>query len=83
MLYPHKDILLYFVVPLRGRNLIYATVGGTVLFALLRGITGYVPHFVAEGLALLCAQNREIERRTSHLRPVDRTSGEEPPKWLH
>ena len=99
MLYPHKDILLYFVVPLRGRNLIYATVGGTVLFALLRGITGYVPHFVAEGLALLYMRDPFVEtwwlrlrynlrtrawrRRTSHLRPVDRTSGEEPPKWLH
>jgi membrane associated rhomboid family serine protease len=99
LLHPHRDILVYFVLPLRGRNLIYATVGGTVLFALLGGITRYIPHFVAEGLALLYMREpfwenwllrlrynlrtRAWRRRTSHLRPVDRASSEEPPKWLH
>jgi membrane associated rhomboid family serine protease len=99
LLYPHRDVFVYFVLPLRGRSLIYATVGGTVLFALLRGITGYIPHFVAEGLALLYMREpfwenwllrlrynlktRAWRRRTSHLRPVDRAASEEPPKWLH
>jgi membrane associated rhomboid family serine protease len=99
MLHPHRDVFLYFVLPLRGRNLIYATVGGTVLFALLGGVTRYIPHFVAEGLALLymrepfwetwwlklrySLRTRSWRRRTSHLRPVDRAGGEEPPKWLH
>jgi membrane associated rhomboid family serine protease len=98
-LHPHRDILVYFVLPLRGRNLIYATVGGTVLFALLGGVTRYIPHFVAEGLALLymrepfwetwwlrlrySLKTRAWRRRTSHLRPVDRAAGDEPPKWLH
>jgi hypothetical protein len=99
LLYPHRDVFVYFVLPLRGRNLIYATVGGTVLFALLGGVTRYVPHFVAQGLALLymrepfwenwllrlrySLKTRAWRRRTSHLRPVDRAGGEEPPKWLH
>ena len=99
LLYPHRDVFVYFVLPLRGRNLIYATVGGTVLFALLGGVTRYIPHFVAQGLALLymrepfwenwllrlrySLKTRAWRRRTSHLRPVDRAAGEEPPKWLH
>ena len=35
--FPSRDLLIYFVLPLRGRNLIYATLGGTLLFALLNG----------------------------------------------
>lgn len=31
LLHPHRDVFVYFVLPLRGRNLIYATIGGTVL----------------------------------------------------
>ena len=99
MLHPHRDVFVYFVLPLRGRNLIYATVGGTLLFALLGGVVRYVPHFVAEGLALLymrepfwenwllklrySLKTRAWRRRTSHLRPVDRAASDEPPKWLH
>jgi membrane associated rhomboid family serine protease len=99
LLHPHRDIFVYFVLPLRGRNLIYATVGGTVLFALLGGVIPCVPYFVAEGLALLymrepfwenwllklrySLKTRAWRRRTSHLRPVDRAARDEPPKWLH
>jgi membrane associated rhomboid family serine protease len=99
LLYPHRDVFVYFVLPLRGRNLIYATVGGTVLFALLGGVTRCIPYFVAEGLALLYMREpfwetwllrlrfnlktRSWRRRASHLRPVDRAGSDEPPKWLH
>jgi membrane associated rhomboid family serine protease len=52
--FPTRSIFVYFVLPLQGRNLIYATLGGTLLFALLSGsIVSYVPHFVAELLALV------------------------------
>jgi hypothetical protein len=90
---------VYFVLPLRGRNLIYATIGGTVLFALLGGVVRFLPHFVAQGLAILYMREPFVEtlwlklryslntrgwrRRASHLRPVDRGGSEEPPKWLH
>lgn len=99
LLYPHRDIFVYFVLPLRGRNLIYATIGGTVLFALLHGVAGYVTHFVAQGLAILYMREPFVQtlwlklryrlntrgwrRRASHLRPVGRAGSEEPPKWLH
>lgn len=47
--FPNRDIFVYFVLPLRGRNLIYATLAGTVLFALLSGdISRFIPHFAAE-----------------------------------
>jgi membrane associated rhomboid family serine protease len=96
-LYPSRQILVYFVVPVGGRNLILLTVGGTALLALLDGPAFYVPHFAAEALALawvygytprtlwLRLKLRGLRftptRRPSHLRPVER--GEEPPRWLH
>jgi membrane associated rhomboid family serine protease len=47
--FPGRDIFLYLVLPLRGRNLIYATLAGTLLVALLSGdLTRYIPHFAAE-----------------------------------
>ncbi len=97
VLYPHQDVLVFFVLPLRGRNLIYATVGGTVLFALLGGVAHYLPHFVAQGLMMLylrrplrrlwlkfrLALQQRGGRRSSYLRPVDRSRRSEPPRWLH
>ena len=96
-LYPSRQILVYFVVPVGGRNLILLTVGGTVLVALLDGPFFYVPHFAAEAFALawiygytprtlwLRLKLRGLRftpnRRPAHLRPVER--GEEPPRWLH
>jgi len=99
VLHPHRDVFVYFVLPLHGRNLIYATLLGTLLFALMSGdVARFVPHFVAQGLALLYMREpflgnlwlrlryrlstRGWRRRASHLRPVDR-AGDEPPKWLH
>jgi len=99
ILHPHRDIFVYFVLPLRGRNLIYATVAGTVLYALFAGVAYFVPHFVAEGIAFFYMRESFVEtlwlklryrlntrgwrRRASHLRPVDRASVDEKPKWLH
>ena len=50
--FPGRDIFVYFVLPLAGRNLIYATLGGTLLFALLSGSARFVPHFAAQLLML-------------------------------
>jgi membrane associated rhomboid family serine protease len=98
LLYPHQDVLVWFVLPLHGRNLIYATIGGTVLFALLGGVEHYVPHFIAQGLMMvyvrqslrrlwlrfrLALQQRSARRRSPYIRPVDRSDKSEPPRWLH
>jgi membrane associated rhomboid family serine protease len=95
--HPGRTILLYFVLPVSGRNLVYITIGGTLLFALLHGFAGFVPHFCAQGLMLahlhgfsprelwLRYKLRQMQwrprRRPSHLKPVSR--GDEPPRWLH
>ena len=51
--FPGRTILVYFLVPLQGRNLIYATFGGTLLFALLGGsLAAFIPDFAAQLVAL-------------------------------
>ncbi len=97
--FPTRNILVYFVVPLSGRNLIYATLGGTLLFALLGGIGGFVPHFAAQLLSLALMRGsglrglwarvkfelayRGWRRRSSRLREVPRNSRDETPRWYH
>lgn len=59
--FPTRNILVYFVLPLSGKNLIYATLGGTLLFALLSGWIGaYVPHFAAELLSLAAMRGKGL-----------------------
>lgn len=96
-LYPSRQMLFYFVLPLGGRNLILATFGLTLVFAMLSSFAAFVPHFVAEALMLAYMQEHAIKRwfrglsgggsgkkRSSHLRAVDRLErDEEPPRWLH
>ena len=55
-------MLVYFVIPLGGRNLIYATIGGTLVFALLSGFVLFVPHFIALGLMLAYLREPAIGR---------------------
>lgn len=99
VLFPYRRIFVYFLFPLGGRNLIYLTIGGTVLYALFHGPAAFVPHFVAEGLMLIYVREPSIygfwlrlrlgalqwspRRRSSHLRPVDRFDPEDRPRWLH
>jgi membrane associated rhomboid family serine protease len=94
-LFPARQILLYFVLPVGGRVLVYLTIGITVLVGLLYGLHNVVPHFLALGLILLYLHGvswgrfrtwfrkpggRGPTRRPPHLRPVERG---EPPRWLH
>jgi len=94
--YPYRDLYVYFVLPLRGRNLIYATLGGTLLFGLLYGLPLFVPHFIAQGMMLVYLRGlRNLllriwptrvwtpPRRSSNLRAVEKNAREEPPRWLH
>lgn len=97
--FPSRQILVYFVLPLSGRNLVLVTIGGTLIFALLVSVSVFVPHFLAEALALAYLRVPAIgrmfqrlslgvrgaqRRRATHLRAVDRLDREdEPPRWLH
>jgi hypothetical protein len=97
--FPGRQLLLYFVLPLGGRKLVYATVGITVLLALFYGLALFVPHFLALG-GMLAYQNGGLggfwgrlrgggwgnggPRRRSKLRVIDpRERRDEPPRWLH
>ena len=97
-MYPSRQIVLYFVLPVGGRTLIYLTLIGTLIFAFLDGFALYVPHFVAMGLAWLYLREISLQYlwlrfklatgmtgrwRPSHLRPVDKKERPEPPRWVH
>jgi membrane associated rhomboid family serine protease len=50
--YGNREIRLYGVFRLTGRQLVWITVGVTLLYALFRGLAAYVPHLFAELLVL-------------------------------
>jgi membrane associated rhomboid family serine protease len=95
-LFPGRQILVFFALPVSGRNLMALTVAITVVWAALYGFPLFLPHFVAEFAALVymdvisvrpwIARARlawfqsRYRRRTAKLSRVDR---EEPPRWTH
>lgn len=97
-LYRDRQILLFFALPVAGRNLIAVTIAITVLMAALGGFPQFVPHFVAELAALLYMDvisvrpwiarmrlawfQRRYKRRTAKLVGLDRDRNE-PPRWTH
>jgi membrane associated rhomboid family serine protease len=97
LLFPSRTILVYFVLPLAGRQLLILTFAGTLLFGLLVSFPMVVPHFAAQGLMYaylkgysprllwLRLKARTVRwkppKRASHLRAVERD--DEPPRWLH
>lgn len=50
LLFPNRTILFMFVLPAAGRNLLYATLGITSLFAVMYGFSNFAPHFLAMGV---------------------------------
>ena len=97
-LFRDRQILLFFALPIAGRNLIALTIGITVVMAALGGFHVFVPHFVAELAALaymdvipvrrgilrlrLAGLQRGAKRRSPKLRGIDRDR-DEPPRWTH
>jgi len=98
-LFPSRQLLLYFVFPLGGRNLVYITLGTTVLFGLFYGLAGFVPHLLAESLMLAYLRGvsfqrlwlevryrlwwRGFRKRSSHLRAVEKDAPSQQDRWLH
>jgi membrane associated rhomboid family serine protease len=84
--FPSRQMRLYMVLPVNGRALITITVLGTVLYSLYAGFAAFVPHFLAEGIALVALRlpsprtwwierklrGMEQRRQKSHLRVVPR-----------
>jgi len=96
--FPHRQILAYFVIPVGGRNLVFLTVAGTLLFAVFSGPVRYVPHFIAIGFMLVFARYPALDLIWLRLRlfllrrpPARRNSGalhvvrseEQKSRWLH
>jgi membrane associated rhomboid family serine protease len=97
-LFRDRQILLFFALPIAGRNLIVLTIAITVVMAALGGFHVAVPHFVAELAALaymdvipvrrgilrlrLAGLQRGTKRRSPKLRGIDRDR-DEPPRWTH
>ncbi|HET9595333.1 MAG TPA: rhomboid family intramembrane serine protease [Anaeromyxobacteraceae bacterium] len=95
MLFPERQILLMFALPVSGRALLWITVGGTVLYAVFGRVYAYVPHFAAQLLMMAYARGwslrgfwqqlrirgyeRRARRRASHLKVVKK----DPPRWMN
>ena len=97
-LFQDRQILIFFALPVAGRNLIGMTIAITVVMAALGGFHLFVPHFVAELVALVYMDviptrswvtrvrlawfQRRYRQRTAKLTRIDR-DGDEPPRWTH
>jgi membrane associated rhomboid family serine protease len=97
LMFPHRQVYQFFVLPTAGKNLVYFTIGANVLFALLSGPAkvAFLTCFVAMALMLaymylppwwramrLRAKDAPKPKRPSHLRPVD-SARDDKPRWLH
>jgi hypothetical protein len=95
--FPNRQILMYFVLPIGGRNLVYLVIAGTLLFALFGGLALFVPHFLAIVIVLVfmrrpaldlvwlrlrLAMSRRTSQSTARLHVVRKEEGE-PKGWLH
>ena len=72
LLFPFRQILLFFALPVSGQALLWVTVGGTVLYALFSGFDAFAPHLLAEGAMWLHASGRgpgSWLRRLARARP--------------
>jgi membrane associated rhomboid family serine protease len=95
-LFRDRQILVFFMLPIAGRNLVILTIAITVVLAALYGFPLFIPHFLAELVALVYMDvvsvrrwvlrgrlawfQRRYKRRTARLTVVDR---DEPPRWTH
>jgi membrane associated rhomboid family serine protease len=98
LLFPTRQILYNFVIPVSGKALAWITVGMTVFFALLSGLTAFLPHMVAlalgfayvRGAPLLRRRWLELRTRRPPAPPRRRPSHlrpvdepDEKPRWYH
>lgn len=87
LLYPDRQILLFFVLPVSGRIIFWITLLGTVAYAAYRGFHFFIPHLSAELLMIaycrglsprrlwlrlrLSSLERSAKRRARHLKVVE------------
>jgi membrane associated rhomboid family serine protease len=66
--FPRRPIFQFFVLPVSGDGLVWTTIGITVLLAIFGGLTAFLPHLIAEGLAVLILDHRLLRRVYLRLR---------------
>ena len=98
LMFPTRQILFNFMIPISGKTLVWITVGTTVFFALMSGIGGFIPHLLALGAMFLYVRGAPLLRRRwlgarlrgmqgpSRRRPAHLRPVDEPdekPRWYH
>lgn len=98
LLFPTRQILFNFLIPVSGRALLWITVGVTFFFALMYGIDRFVPHLAALAVMYAYMQGVPLLRRRwlaarlrgaqgpSRRRPPHLRPVDEPdekPRWYH
>jgi membrane associated rhomboid family serine protease len=63
LLHADQQILLYFILPISGRNIVYLTIGLTVLYAVFAGPVAMLPYLVAQGVVLVWLDGLGMFRR--------------------
>jgi len=99
LLFPERQIVFWFVVPVSGRGLVWLTVGFTVLYGAFRGAARVLPELAAEVLMFLWFRGvsprgawqsfriwlgeQRMRRRARHLKVVRKNGKGDPPRWLN
>jgi membrane associated rhomboid family serine protease len=97
-LFPERQMLVWFALPMSGRGLVWLTIGGTLFFAAFDGLGAYLPELCGEALMLLWLRGlsprgawqrfriwlgaRRLRRRAGHLH-VAKGGKNDPPQWLN
>ena len=68
LLFPSRQILLFFALPVTGKALLWVTVGGTLLYAVFSGLGPFLPHLAAQGAMYLYASGNGPGRWLRKLR---------------
>jgi membrane associated rhomboid family serine protease len=99
MLFPDRQVSFWGVLPLTGRSLALLMAFATLLYAFARGFASFTPHLVAMGIAWLQARGfggrrlgwqarqwwaeREMRRRSKHLKVVRKNGSGDRPRWMN
>jgi membrane associated rhomboid family serine protease len=98
-LFPERQILLFFALPISGRTLGWITVAGTLLYGVFGSMHAYVPHLLAQGIMALYLRGvsarglwqslkirqleRKARRRASHLKVVHKDGQGGNGRWMN
>jgi membrane associated rhomboid family serine protease len=99
MLFPDRQVNIWGVLPITGKNVALLVTFGTLLYGIARGFAAFTPHLVAIGIAWAQSRGvgtrrlgvqarqwwaaRETRRRAKHLKVVKKDGSDDRPRWLN